>query len=260
VSNVSQATGEFLSYVSQGYNLQQMEDSCGILNNYIARTDAIDLEGAHTDVRVGYGGRRAAINIVFPAHKITTSEDDHTYLSLLVMNSFDTSTSLIAAFGGLRGYCLNTQTWGEDVRFSKAHDSKLDFEDVARTITRGIEVFGKEGDNYRRMLSAPVTTDDAYLAIGDYCNLDLCLFPTFGEYRKAHARKRVTRVENMMGIFFKYQKELGSNEFAIFNTLSHVSSHGCSATGNKPQAISGIQGRNNNVRRVALNHLEHYAA
>lgn len=252
-------TGELISYMGQGYKTVTNGEMFGTLNPLIAKSD-IDLDGAYSKVKVGYNGARTAVNYVFPAHKIDVGGGDHTYLQLLVINSFDGTTGLISAFGGLRGFCLNTQIFGEHVGFKRYHNASLEFDDIAKTVTRGIEVFANEGDAWKRMLEATVTTDDAYKAIMDYCKKDILLSPTYADFVSNKATPRTTKVDNMMRIYGDYEKDLGPNEFALFNCLTHVAEHGCAMSGNAEQSLAGVQTRLEAVRSVSARHLTQFKA
>jgi hypothetical protein len=256
-------TGKLIAYMGMGYHTVTMREMFGALNPLIANSD-IDLTGAYSTVRVGYNGARAAVNYVFPEHKLDMGgPHGPTYLQLLVINSFDGSTGLISAFGGLRGYCLNTQVFGEHVGFKRYHNAQLDFDDVARTVTRGIEVFAKEGENWKRMVEAPVYSDDAYKAIMDYCKKETILVPTYSDYQANKVlmgKTRDTKVDNMMRVWEDYARDLGGNEFALFNCLTHVAEHGCAKSGNAEQSLAGVQTRLQAVRDVSARHLTQFKA
>jgi hypothetical protein len=252
-------TGELISYMGNGYRTVTNKEMIGTLNPLIAKCD-IDLNGAYSKVKVGYNGARTAVNYVFPEHKIDVGGGDNTYLQLLVINSFDGSTGLISAFGGLRGFCLNTQIFGQHVGFKRYHNAQLDFDDVAATVTRGIEVFAQEGETWKRMLETNTYADDAYKAVMDYCKKDTLAFPTYQDFLSNKVSKRTTKVENMMRVWEDYAKDLGYNEFALYNTLTHVAEHGCAESGNKEQSLNGIQTRSQLVREVSARHLVQFKA
>ena len=256
---VNSETGEFISEMSQNYVTVPNEEILGTLNEYIARSD-IDITGAKCNVRVGYNGKRTAVDYIFPNHKISTGGGDDTYLSLGVINSFDGSTGLLSAFGGLRGLCLNTQFFGEVVSFKKYHNSGLDFDDVAETITRGLNVFYAEGDKWKRMIEAQINDVEAYQAILHYCGIskhDVGL--TYTLYVGNKEGNRATKVDDMMKVYNKYKQELGQNQFALFNCLTHTAEHGAKKV-KKPQSISTIGKRGDLVRAVSMNHLSEFRA
>jgi len=273
VALVNGSTGKFISQMSKGYKVVSNKETLGTLNAHLARSD-IDLTGAYSKVRVGYNGGRTAVNYVFPAHKIETAPGDYTYLSLLFINSFDGSTSLISSFGGLRGYCLNTQVFGEMVSFKKLHNNSLDFDDVAETVTRGLEVFLKEGDAWKRMLETQIDYYKAVAAILKWFKIDPVVDDTFGSmsfsyenfasnYIRAAANnemKMPPKVETALGIWNKYVEEFGHNEFALYNTLTHLAEHGALKSGNRPQALGTIQKRHSAVRAISNQYLTQYAA
>jgi hypothetical protein len=64
----------------------------------------------------------------------------------------------------------------------------------------------------------------------------------------------------MMRIFHDYANDLGYNEFALYNTLTHVAEHGCAKSGNAEQSLNGIQSRLQLVREVSARHLMQFKA
>jgi len=259
---INGTTKQPISVMSDAYTVVQNKDIFNALDRQIAESD-LDLTGAYTKVDVANNGAQVAVRYIFPAHSVDTGNGDTTSLMITAINSFNGSTSFCIYLGGFRGYCMNTQVFGTTiVQYKKQHSRGLSIDRAAEIIRGGIDVFNMEGEIWKKMAQTTVTDQDAYLALAEMAEIDVCLYPTYRKYQREviDAQTRTTKMENYVRIYRKYAQEMGSSEFALYNTLTHISTHGAAQSGNRDQAISTFSDRTNKVKRIAYNHLTSYAA
>ncbi len=255
-------TGKFIANMSNGYCVVQNVDIFEALDKEIADS-GIDITDAETYVDVQNDGGSVAVRYVFPAHSVDTGNGDTTSLMITAINSFNGSTGFAIYVGGFRGYCMNTQVFGTTiVGYRKKHCKNLCINKAASIIRTGLDVFLMEGEIWKEMRSRVVSSDSAFKALAEYAKIDLAKTPTLEAYlmdRRVKGMIKVAPIENYMRIYNDYVSEMGANEFALYNTLTHIGTHGAAAVGNRTQANSTFDTRSKDVRKVVTKHCTAYA-
>lgn len=255
-------TGNFISNMSDGYAIVQNVDIFEELDQRIAES-GLDITGAQTFVDVQNDGGSVAVRYVFPAHSIDVGNGDKTSLMITAINSFNGSTGFAIYLGGFRGYCMNTQVFGTTVvGYRKKHTRNLCIKKAVDIIRKGIDVFMMEGEIWKEMTKRTVSREKAFVALADYADIDLAKTPTLESYlleRRAQGMKKVAPIENYLRIFDEYVSEMGNSEFALYNTLTHIATHGAAKSGKKVPANSTYETRMSGVRKVIQKHCTAYA-
>jgi len=257
---VNGSNGQPISVMSEGYTVVQNRDVFTALDKQIAES-GIDLTGAYTKVDVANNGGNVAVQYVFPAHSIETGRSgDKTSLMITAINSFNGSSSFVIYLGGFRGYCMNTQVFGTQiVSYKKQHCKGLNIDRAAEIIRSGIDVFCEEGEAWKRMSKTIVNEQTAYEALAEYGSVDIKHLATFEDYVKyARQQAREPKLIRYMRVFKTYVQEMGSTEFALYNTLTHISTHGAANSGKRPQAVSTFETRAKNTAKIAKKYLTAY--
>lgn len=255
---VNGSNGQPISVMSEGYTVVQNRDVFTALDKQIAES-GIDLTGAYTKVDVANNGGNVAVRYVFPAHSVDVGNGDKTSLMITAINSFNGSSSFVIYLGGFRGYCMNTQVFGTQiVSYKKQHCKGLSIDRAAEIIRSGIDVFCEEGEAWKTMSKTIVNAQTAYEALAEYGDVNIKDFPTFAEYvTYARQQAREPKMIRYMRIFESYVKEMGRTEFALFNALTHISTHG-SASKKRAQAVSTFESRAKKTAKVAKKYLTAY--
>lgn len=252
-------TSKPLSVMSDSYVVVQNKDVFTELDKRIAES-GLDLTDAYTKVDVANGGANVAVQYIFPAHSVETDSGDKTSLMITAINSFNGTSSFCIYLGGFRSYCMNTQVFGTTiVAYRHQHCRGLSIKKAADIIRTGIDVFNMEGEVWKAMSKKSVSENKAWKALADYGNVDISEHGKYSDYVAWCAtQKRMTKLENYMRIFNQYVKEMGNTEFALYNTFTHIATHGSSKKGDRKQSISGFEARNKVVKRVSRNWLTSY--
>jgi len=253
-------TGEFVSNMSAGYTVVQNAEIFEAMERQIA-TSGLDITGMEIKVDVGMAGGNVCVQYIFPAHSVDTSDGDSTSLMITAINSFNGSSAFCIYLGGFRGYCMNTQVFGTTiVSYRKQHCRGLSINKAADVIRNGIDVFNQEGEVWKRMAKTSVTDETAFRALADFGDVKVNSFDSYSDYQVwADTQRRTQKLENYMRIFKTYVREMGNTEFALYNTFTHINTHGSAKVGNRKQSVSGFETRAKDATKVSQKWLTSYA-
>jgi hypothetical protein len=114
------------------------------------------------------------------------------------------------------------------VAYNSSHTAKLDVGFAAKTIVCGMEQYLSDKESMLEQVRTPVNEQIAYETIALMSGIDITEVKTYAQYT-AEIRptlKRQPAIERHMDLWSKYKKELGLNQWALHNVLTHVSTHG----------------------------------
>ena len=199
--------GNIISVVGKGYNVIQNADIIPDYERAIYRS-GLDTTGMERDIQQSHGGARTVVTYTFPAHRIEVKKDDPMDLKISVLNSYDGSWKFMSLVGALRLACLNGQVIGDFFSsFYGKHTMNLDTEVAVDRLETSLDVYLQNAEYWKQYPKISVTDLQAQ-------NVFLNLAGT-------------SKVLNgvLEEIYSKYTDEMGSNLWALFNTLTDWSSH-----------------------------------
>ena len=199
--------GNIISVVGKGYNVIQNAD---IIPDYerAIYLSGLDTRGMERDIQQSHGGARTVVTYTFPAHRIEVKKDDPMDLKISVLNSYDGSWKFMSLVGALRLACLNGQVIGDFFSsFYGKHTMNLDTDAAVDRLETSLDVYLQNAEYWKQYPKISVTDLQAQ-------NVFLNLAGT-------------SKVLNgvLEDIHVKYVDEMGSNLWALFNTLTDWSSH-----------------------------------
>lgn len=199
--------GNIISVVGKGYNVIQNADIIPDYERAIYRS-GLDTTGMERDIQQSHGGARTVVTYTFPAHRIEVKKDDPMDLKISVLNSYDGSWKFMSLVGALRLACLNGQVIGDFFSsFYGKHTMNLDTDVAVDRLETSLDVYLQNAEYWKQYPKISVTDLQAQ-------NVFLNLAGT-------------SKVLNgvLEEIYSKYTDEMGSNLWALFNTLTDWSSH-----------------------------------
>jgi len=199
--------GNIISVVGKGYNVIQNAD---IIPDYerAIYLSGLDTRGMERDIQQSHGGARTVVTYTFPAHRIEVKKDDPMDLKISVLNSYDGSWKFMSLVGALRLACLNGQVIGDFFSsFYGKHTMNLDTDAAVDRLETSLDVYLQNAEYWKQYPKISVTDLQAQ-------NVFLNL---------AGTSKILNGV--LEDIHVKYVDEMGSNLWALFNTLTDWSSH-----------------------------------
>lgn len=199
--------GNIISVVGKGYNVIQNADIIPDYERAIYRS-GLNTTGMERDIQQSHGGARTVVTYTFPAHRIEVKKDDPMDLKISVLNSYDGSWKFMSLVGALRLACLNGQVIGDFFSsFYGKHTMNLDTEVAVDRLETSLDVYLQNAEYWKQYPKISVTDLQAQ-------NVFLNLAGT-------------SKVLNgvLEDIYSKYTDDMGSNLWALFNTLTDWSSH-----------------------------------
>lgn len=186
----------------------------------------LDLDGAKVMVRHSHNYARTFAEIIIPNHEIRVGGPkvgDITQMRLVARNSYDGSTAFIVQAGGYRLACLNGQVLPADTvsYFQSKHVQSLDVNTAADNVSKTLEAFNTSREWFNELRNRKVADGQAYACLA------------FATRNKEAARLGFpSSVEEMprgmKGLYDSWKihaREMGSNAWALYNTMTHFASH-----------------------------------
>ena len=185
----------------------------------------LDLDGATADVDFSNNGARTMVKMRFPAHEINTGKNDNSILEIVTKNSYDGRWNYSVRGGACRMACLNGMLLGDWLAsYSEYHNAKLSVEHAAEKVVTILDNFEKTEDAWTNMVQKPLKDETAWRVLCTYTNRK-------DDFKRGlSAMRESTRSNTATKLFEQWEskekKEIGSNVFSIYNTMTHHATHG----------------------------------
>ena len=175
-------------------------------------------------------GSKMILQYTLPEFTIDLGNGDETRFQILFYNSYDGSWSFTVRAGAIRMACLNGQVSVDDISMFKAkHTPSINPDHARRKMVLAIQQFHAEGERWARWKEQSVTNREALRTFADAAgckfvheNNDMTLMELF-------QHKNVYSNRSLMYMWNQYtnheQPKLGSNEWAVYNAMTHWSTH-----------------------------------
>lgn len=222
---VNTETGEPLGIVSKKYKTATNGEIFDKFGRAVEKS-GLDLTDASAQVRFANGGARTLVHMRFPAHEIAVGKDakDKSILEIVCRNSYDGRWNFSVRGGAVRYACFNGMLLGDWLAsYSEYHNARLNIDVAATKVVGILSSFEKTGSAWERMLASEITDEKAWRVICNYANNKDGFKAGLGAY-KDHARRTVP-VQMMEQYESSEKPAIGSNAFAVYNTLTHHATH-----------------------------------
>jgi len=227
---VNPETEQIVSVVGSGYQLVQNADVFPQFEDAI-RLSGLDSNGMERKISTSHGGGRTVVSYTFPEHKVEVKEDDWVDLTLTVLNSYDTSWRFRVLGGAFRLLCANGMIVGDTfLEYSGKHTASLDTERAIANLDTSLQGFLASADMWKKYPKVKINEVQAASVFDRLAKGSKTMLKYLDECHKM------------------YVDELGSNLWALFNTLTEWSSH--HEVKNKQNAPSIIVNREERVRKL----------
>lgn len=224
-------TGEVISTVGIDYKVVNNKTVFDEFDTALAES-AIDLTGAYKRVSTCRGGAQTILAYSFPAYeeKITDRDvGDVVRLTTLARNSYDGNSMFSARFSQDRLICKNSMVGMSDISyFAGRHTQNLQVEHAVEKIKQSINVFCNNAELYKRWANEKISLDFA-----------LRCFQKLSIKNGYVTEINEKTLEEYLEQFNIETRVLGHNKWALYNTLTHISTHkkvtdASAAAGNAP--------------------------
>lgn len=240
-------TNQVLGVHTDKYKVLHHDD---VVNSVMDSISSANLSSDYTvDVQVLDDGRKLKGQILFNDITIQPQKDDYIKFRIPFYNSYDGSWSFSVTCDGIRLWCLNGCTTPDTITKSVSkHTASASISSSTAKIKRGFELFLQSEDMYRSYKEINISG-----TLAGNVFRKLTKLPTVDIYnRNKFNEKQLTNLRSQ----WKYEKdELGSNAWALYNTLTHWATH----TSDYKQPATTTRNRENQLANLFRNPEWYYA-
>ena len=221
-----------ISIFKKGYNISgaQYSDMYTQMVN-ICKASDVDCTGVSVDSSVAPNGARGTIKITLPAHTVETARGDETQLQILGYNSVDGSWPMVIRMGAVRMACTNGQIMIDDFAVYKAkHTMSLDLGHARRKMAALLNSYTEEVDRWRGWSTDSISDRFALITFAKAAKCKVNV-ESMSNMSLLEILDHPSLIKNKA---FKYlwnqytqheQKSLGSTKWAVYNALTHWTTH-----------------------------------
>lgn len=224
-------TGEALGLHGLGYETVDHKMMIDASRNVLERS-GLDLRDMRESIAIGAEGSMCYIQHTLPEHRALTPDGDTVSLQLLHLNSHNGVWSYQGSAGGLQSACMNTQIFMKNTltMYKARHTEALDIDKGARILTGTIGMLNENNDIWHEWANITVSREEVFRTIAEASgskftlgklkeglSIEECL-----ELPTCYNNSALTYMCNEWG---QYKAKMGQNYWALFNTLTHWSTH-----------------------------------
>ena len=213
----------------------------------------VNLEGVSRSIDTSHNGGRLCAAYTLPNYTLDLGNGDETQFQLLHRNSWDGSWTFTVEVGAIRIACTNGQVALDNFCvYSAKHTPRLDPEHAKRKIETALKTFEAEGERWKKWKSLAITHKEA---LDMFTKVAGCNEP-YDAVTEAMDNKRILANKTVMYLWNQFQdeiKNLGMNQWAAYNAMTHWSTH--APAGKKSAAaniVSTRVARNKLVRQASV--------
>lgn len=240
-------TNQILGVHTDKYKIIKHDD---VVNSVMDSIQSANLSHDYTvDVQVLDDGRKLKGEILFNDITIEPQKDDYIKFRVPFYNSYDGSWSFSVTCDGIRLWCLNGCTTPDTITKSVSkHTASANVTSSTAKVQRGFEMFLQSEGKYR-----------------NYTNIDISSTLASNVFRKLtklpsvdSADRNKFNEKQMSNLRYQWRNEkaeLGSNAWALYNTLTHWATH----TSEYKQPAATTRNRENQLAKLFKNDEWYYA-
>ena len=224
-------SSKVINVVKKGYTFENNQPSDIVrLSEATLLQSGVSLKGLSRTAQIAPDGSKMILQYTLPEFTVDLGNGDETQFQILFYNSYDGSWSFTVRAGAIRMACLNGQVSVDDISMFKAkHTPSINPDHARRKMVLAIQQFHAEGERWARWKEQSVTNREALRTFADAAgckfvheNNDMTLMELF-------QHKNVYSNRSLMYMWNQYtnheQPKLGSNEWAVYNAMTHWSTH-----------------------------------
>ncbi len=222
---------EVINVVKKGFTFHNNQASNVIeMLQALLIQSGISLNRLERDVQFAPNGSKMIVKYTLPDYTIDLGNGDETQFQLLCYNAHDGAWSFTVRAGAVRMACLNLQVHVSDICMFKAkHTPSINPDHARRKMVEAMKQFHLEGERWSRWKEQSVTNRQAFETFAAAAGCKIVAASQELSMLELLSDKRVFTNRSLMYMWNQYttneQKVLGSNEWAVYNALTHWSTH-----------------------------------
>jgi hypothetical protein len=207
-----------LGHHGSRYKLVPHDDVVNSIMDAVKQSE-ITTDYKEPSISVFENGRKMRGEIVFPDLVVEPQVDDYVQARIVFTNSYDQSWSFFQSVDALRLWCLNGCTTPDAVARSRyKHTTFLNVDGSAAKIKEGIKHFHTRKDEWQKWMKRKISNDYA----------EIFFKKTIAKgFSRQQSVDNVNQkqMENLLRIWENETKQLGNNQWALYNCLTYWATH-----------------------------------
>jgi len=209
-------TDEVLHTHNNSYTILSHDDAVNAAYDAVKEADIS--QDFSVDIKCMDSGRKLKGTILFNDLTIEPQEGDHVKLRMDFFNSYDASWAYANQLAGLRLVCTNGMVSPQAIaKVWARHTANINVQASVSQIAQGMETFFHNKEQWQEWMKVKVSRDQAE-----------ALFKDTVVKRRTKAtdeRYNAKQLEVLLGQLDTEFSTLGKNKWALYNCLTHWSSH-----------------------------------
>ena len=211
-------TNTVLGHHGSRYKLVPHDDVVNSIMDAVKQSD-ITTDYKEPTISVFENGRKMRGELIFPDLVVEPQVDDYVQARIVFTNSYDQSWSFFQSVDALRLWCLNGCTTPDAVARSRyKHTTFLNVDGSAAKIKEGIKHFHTRKDEWQKWMKRKISNDYA----------EIFFKKTIAKgFSRQQSVDNVNQkqMENLLRIWENETKQLGNNQWALYNCLTYWATH-----------------------------------
>lgn len=230
-------TEEPLAIVSRHYKPVDHRVMIQGLRSVIYSSPNLNIKDLQENIVVANRGAKCFVKYVLPNHLIKTPDGDTAAMTFLGVNSFDGSFPFILSVGARQSACMNGQVFTKNATtlYKSRHRHTLSEAEGFRLIDRGIQILDEQNKLWHTWYKSPIDSDNQVYDI-------FAKAAGFDSLRELQEKNRHSRDYNFLkNAYIYYMARMGRNFWAVYNTLTHWSSHAPAGRKNSDHSLVRVR-------------------
>ena len=251
-------SSKIINVVKKGFTYDNNQPSDIVrLSETTLMQAGVSLQGMTRTSQIAPDGSKMILQYTLPEFTIDLGNGDETQFQILFYNSYDGSWCFTVRAGAIRMACLNGQVSVDDISmFKSKHTPSINPDHARRKMVLAIQQFHAEGQRWARWKEESVTNREALRIFADAAgckfvheNNDMTLMELF-QHKNVYSNRALMYMWNQYTN--QEQPKLGSNEWAVYNAMTHWSTHAPAARKTDENNVLGTLVRRQDKVRNAV--------
>tara|TARA_R100001244_G_scaffold76492_1_gene60737 strand:- start:357 stop:1328 length:972 start_codon:yes stop_codon:yes gene_type:complete len=243
VVSIREDTQDVLGIHSLKYKGVNFKDGIDRCREIIIKSDLAD-DSIIEDIGVTPNSRQCIVSYVLPNVLIDTPDGDQAELMIVMANSFNGVWAFSIRVGLRLMACLNGMLSNTNgLIYKSRHNSRLNLDHAVSVISNSLPILYEQTELWREWLATPCSTPDVLKIIGTVTDNKYLINnhkDTFVDVLNDDETRRSRNIAHLWDAWSRYQRTLGPNMWAMYNTLTDWSTHVEGINNSKPKKYGSI--------------------
>ena len=240
---INTRNNKVINVVKDKFNLKfQPIDGVNIIENMLINS-GLDLTGMTREYSEAYDGGRYAVTYTLPAHQIDLGNGDVSALQLAHRNAGDGSWPFTLEACAVRMICMNKQVALDYFSlFKTKHTPNMSPQHGARKIAAVLKGFERERERWTAWKQEAISDMAAFRIFAKAAKFEVDDQMSLHEILSSKSYSMSKAMKYMWQRYIKNEKrDLGSNEWAAYNAMTHWATHAPASTKTTAKNIVSIK-------------------